>query len=120
MDDYRTLPAWKEGMSFAHAVYAALEVAGIKEGEQGKRLRKAAVAIPSLIAETCLELMGREPEEALFLAESKLAEVIRLLDDPELASLSEPERDALIKDAERLLKEIGEMRTERISARSPS
>src|SRR5438105_8495668 len=120
MYDYRTLPAWKEGMSFAHAVYAALEVAGIKEGEQGRRLRKAAVAIPSLIAETCLELMGREPEEALFLAEGKLAEVIRLLHDPELAALSPPERNALIGDAERLSKEIGEMRSERLATRNPS
>ena len=79
MSGYKNLPTWKRGMSFAHTVYAAVEAAGAKGTEAGTRLRKAAVSVPSLVGEAFLDLPGSDVEEALGLAETKLAEVASLL-----------------------------------------
>ncbi len=93
MSDYKSLPIWKRGMTLAHAVYAAIEGAGLKETEEGQRLRKAAVSVPSLIGEAFLETTVREPDEAVFLASARIEEIRRLLSSPPIASrLSESDR----------------------------
>jgi four helix bundle protein len=107
VSDYKNLPLWKRGMSLAHAVYATVEEAGLKESEAGRRLRKAAVSVPSLVGEAFLDLSGREVDEALTLAYSKLAEVARLLtDEPALLPIPQPDRTALLADVQALRLEL--------------
>src|SRR5262245_26956509 len=100
MGGYKSLPAWKRGMGLAHAVYAAAEEAGLRESEAGRRLKKAAVSVPSLIGEAYLE-SGRS--EALFLATGRLAELERLLqEDASLRSLPEADRLNLLAEVDLL------------------
>jgi four helix bundle protein len=114
MSEYKNLPVWKRGMTLAHGVYAAVEMAGVKGTEAGKRLRKAAVSVPSLVGEAFLDLSGRDADEALTLAESKLAEVARLLgEDPALASIGEAERAGLLADVEALRADLEMVKLER-------
>src|SRR5512143_2094550 len=97
MSDYKSLPAWKRGMALAHTVYAAAEVAGVSASDAGRRLRKAAVSVPSLIGEAYLDAGGRDAEEALFLAQGRIAEVERLLaSEADLSAIPENERLALL------------------------
>jgi four helix bundle protein len=79
MSDYKNLPAWKHAISLAHQVYGALEEAQLSRAPEGLRLRRAAVAVPSLIAEGFLNVTGRDLAEALLLALGKLEEVRTLL-----------------------------------------
>ncbi len=102
-------------MSFAHAVYAAVESAGLKETEEGRRLRKAAVSIPSLIAEASLDLTGRDRDEVLFMADSKLGEVGRLLEEACQKLLPESERVSLLAEIDLLAGELAGLREARVS-----
>ncbi len=114
MSDYKNLPVWKKGMTFAHTVYAAVEVAGVKGSDAGKRLRKAAVSVPSLVGEAFLDLSGKDVVEALSLADSKLAEVARLLsDDPALVSIGGSERTGLLDDIESLRADLEALKLQR-------
>lgn len=98
MTDYKSLPAWKQAMSVAHTIYAVVDEAGLKTTESGQRIRKAAVSVPSLIAEAFLDLSGRDREDVLFQAESKLSEVARLLSDESLQTALPADRDGLIRE----------------------
>jgi four helix bundle protein len=114
MSEYKNLPVWKKGMTFAHTVYAAVEVAGVKGSDAGKRLRKAAVSVPSLVGEAFLDLSGKDVDEALALADSRLAEVARLLgEDPALASIGDAERADLLDDILSLRADIETLKLER-------
>src|SRR5512141_274076 len=110
---YKNLPTWKRGMSFAHTVYAAVEAAGAKGTEAGTRLRKAAVSVPSLVGEAFLDLPGSDVEEALGLAETKLAEVARLLtSEPALDGIPAADRESLLSDLSALRAELAQLREE--------
>lgn len=114
MSDYKSLPAWKRGMALAHGVYAAAEVAGLSSSEAGKRLRKAAVSVPSLIGEAYLDAGGRDAGEALFLAQGRIAEVERLLaSERELGAIPESERLALLAEIDLLKEDVEELRLAR-------
>ena len=114
MSDYKNLPLWKKGMTLAHSVYAAVEMAGVKGSDAGKRLRKAVVSVPSLVGEAFLDLSGRDADEALTLAESRLAEVARLLgEDAALASIGEAERAGILSDINELQADLAGVRAAR-------
>jgi four helix bundle protein len=114
MSDFKSLPAWKRGMALAHTVYAAAEVAGLSGSDAGKRLRKAAVSVPSLIGEAYLDASGREAEEALFLAQGRIAELERLLaSDAELAAIPETDRLSLLAEIDLLKSDLEELRLAR-------
>ncbi len=114
MSEYKNLPTWKRGMSFAHTVYAAVEAAGAKGTDAGTRLRKAAVSVPSLVGEAFLDLSGSDVAEALGLAEAKLAEVASLLtSEPALESIPEADREGLLADLSDLRAELAQLRVAR-------
>jgi four helix bundle protein len=109
--DYKNLPTWKRGMSFAHTVYAAVEASGAKGTEAGTRLRKAAVSVPSLVGEAFLDLSGSDVTEALSLAETKLAEVASLLtSESALGAIPEADRESLLADLSVLRAELVQLR----------
>jgi four helix bundle protein len=119
VSDYKNLPTWKRGMSFAHTVYAAVEAAGAKGTDAGTRLRKAAVSVPSLVGEAFLDLSGGDVTEALGLAEAKLAEVASILtSEPALESLPEADRESLLADLSALRAELAQLRAERSGERT--
>jgi four helix bundle protein len=119
VSDYKNLPTWKRGMSFAHTVYAAVEAAGAKGTDAGTRLRKAAVSVPSLVGEAFLDLSGGDVTEALGLAEAKLAEVASILtSEPTLESLPEADRESLLADLSALRAELAQLRAERSGERT--
>lgn len=114
MSDYKNLPTWKRGMSFAHTVYAAVEAAGAKGTEAGTRLRKAAVSVPSLVGEAFLELSGTDVTEALSLAERKLSEVANILtSQPALIQIPDADRESLLADLTTLRAELAQLRAGR-------
>lgn len=110
MTDYKSLPAWKRAMSIARSVYACVDEAGMKQSEPGKRLRKAAVSVPSLIAEAFLDVTGRDEDEALFLAGGRLSEVARLLGE---ANLTDPDRVSLLSEIELLTHDLEDLKAAR-------
>ena len=120
MSDYKNLPTWKRGMSFAHTVYAAVEAAGAKGTDAGTRLRKAAVSVPSLVGEAFLDLSGADVTEALSLAERKLAErklaeVANLLtSEPALVQIPDADRESLLADLNALRAELAQLRADRL------
>lgn len=119
VSEYKNLPMWKRGMSFAHTVYAAVEAAGAKGTDAGTRLRKAVVSVPSLVGEAFLDLSGGDVTEALGLAEAKLAEVASLLtSEPALESIPEADRDGLLADLSALRAELAQLRAERSGERT--
>jgi len=98
-------------MGLAHTVYATAAQAGLSDCDAGKRLRKAAVSVPSLIGEAYLDPGGREAEEALFLALGRLAEVERLLaDEPALLEIPETDRLSLLAEIALLKEDLDELR----------
>ncbi|MEO6326047.1 MAG: hypothetical protein ABIT01_19080 [Thermoanaerobaculia bacterium] len=111
MTDYKSLPAWKRGMTLAHAVYAAADEAGLSQTDVGRRLRKTSVQIPSLIGEAFLDAGGREAGEALFLAAARLGELERLLADAaSVAAIPRDEREGLVADIATLQAELETLR----------
>jgi four helix bundle protein len=113
VSDYKNLPTWKRGMSFAHTVYAAVEASGAKGTEAGTRLRKAAVSVPSLVGEAFLELSGTDVTEALALAEKKLAEVATLLTSEPALQIPDADREGLLADLDALRAELAQLRADR-------
>ncbi len=110
MTDYKTLPAWKRGMTLAHAIYAAAEEAGLNQSDLGRRLRKTSVQIPSLIGEAFLDAGGREAGEALFLATARLGELQRLLAEEASSAISADERGVLMGEISSLQDDLDALR----------
>lgn len=114
MSEYKNLPTWKRGMTFAHTVYAAVEASGAKGTEAGTRLRKAAVSVPSLVGEAFLDLSGGDVTEALGLADAKLEEVANILTrEPALESIPLADREGLLADLSALRAELAQLRAAR-------
>ncbi len=87
-----------------------MDEAGLKKTEPGKRLRKAAVSVPSLIAEAFLDVTGRDETEALFLAGGRLSEVALLLGQ---SSVLETDRLSLLSDIELLTQDLEDLKAAR-------
>ena len=107
MIDVRETPAWRKAIGLAHEVCAALEDAGEVAGDSGQRLRRAALAVPSLVADAFLDTGAADCRERLSDAASRVAELRQLLRTPELRRVVPgPESDALLAEAEALAMEI--------------
>ena len=105
--DVRETPAWRKAIGLAHEVCAALEDAGDLPGDSGQRLRRAALAVPSLVAEAFLDTGPRDCRERLSDAAARVAELRLLLRGSELRRfVPGPEADALLAEAEALGMEI--------------
>ncbi len=99
--DVRETPAWRKAIGLAHGVCAALP------GDSGQRLRRAALAVPSLVADAFLDTGAQDCRDRLSDAAARVAELRRLLRTPELRALVPgPESDALLAEAESLSMEI--------------
>jgi four helix bundle protein len=107
MMDVRETPAWRKAIGLAHEVCAALEGAGDLAGDSGHRLRRAALAVPSLVADAFLDTGAADCRERLSDAAARVAELRQLLRTPELRRcVPGPEADALLTEAEALAMEI--------------
>lgn len=105
--DVRETPAWRKALGLAHEVCVALEGAGDLPGDSGQRLRRAALAVPSLVADAFLETGARDCRERLADAAARVAELEQLLRAPELRRfVPGPEADALLAETEALAGEI--------------
>ncbi len=105
--DVRETPAWRKAVGFAHEVCATLEDAASDPGDSGQRVRRAALAVPSLVADAFLNTNAQDCHERLSAAASRVAEVRLLLRSPEFRLLVPgPEADALLSEAEFLAAEI--------------
>ena len=105
--DVRETPAWKRAIGLAHEVCATLEDAGDFPGDSGQRLRRAALAVPSLVADAFLDSDARDCRERLSDAAARVAEVRQLIRSPEFRLLVPgPEADDLLAEAEALTSEI--------------
>jgi len=105
--DVRTTPAWRKAIGLAHEVCAALETARDLPGDAGPRLRRAALAIPSLFADAFLDTDARTCHERLADAATQVSELTQLLGTPELRKyVPGPEADVLLSEAESLAIEI--------------
>jgi hypothetical protein len=116
MSDYKSLPAWKRGMTLAHAIYAAADQAGLSQTDLGRRLRKTSVQIPSLIGEAFLDAGGREAGEALSLAGARLGELECLLvEEASAGAIPSDERAALRQEIAILQVELDTFRVPKIA-----
>ncbi len=105
--DVRETPAWRKAIGLAHEVCAALEGAGDLPGDSGQRLRRAALAVPSLVADAFLETGAGDCRERLSAAAGRVAELRLLLLAPELRRfVPGPEAESLLAEAEALAGEI--------------
>lgn len=105
--DVRETPAWRKAIGLAHEVCAALEGAGDLPGDSGQRLRRAALAVPSLVADAFLETGAGDCRERLSDAAARVAELGLLLQGPDLRRfVPGPEADGLLAEAESLAGEI--------------
>ena len=95
--DVRETPAWRKALGLAHEVCAALEGAGDLPGDSGQRLRRAALAVPSLVADAFLDTGAGDCRERLSDAAARVAELRQLLLSPELRLfVPGPEADELL------------------------
>ena len=105
--DVRETPTWRRALGLAHEVCAALEGAGDLPGDSGPRLRRAALAVPSLVADAFLDTGASDCRQRLSDAAARVAELRYLLRTPELRLfVPGPEADALLAEAEALAEEI--------------
>ncbi len=94
-------------MTLAHGVCAAAE--GVGSAEEARLARRAAVSVPSLVAEALFEARGAGAEEALARAASQIGELRSLLEAwPASSKVPEPERLSLLADAALLSEELEE------------
>ncbi len=108
--DVRETPAWKRAIGLAHEVCAALEERDGLPGDSSLRLRRAALAVPSLVADAFLGPDAADCRERLSDAATRVAELRRLLRAPEIRSyVPGPEADALLAEAEALAAEIRDL-----------
>ncbi len=106
MGDYRRLPAWTRALGLAHALCAALEGAGLKHAPETAAIRRAAVSVPSLVAEAHLE-STREAGAVLRSALDRLDEIRALLGrDPFRSRLPEADRRALLSEVDQVSVEV--------------
>ncbi len=105
--DVRETPAWRKALGLAHEVCVALEGAGDLRGDSVQRLRRAALAVPSLVADAFLGTDARDCRDRLSDAAARVGELRQLLRSPELRRVVPgPEADALLTEAEALDLEI--------------
>lgn len=105
--DVRETPAWRKALGLAHEVCVALEGSGGLPGDSGQRLRRAALAVPSLIADAFLETGAGDCRARLAAAAGRVDELRLLLLSPELRLfVAGPEADELLAEAEVLAGEI--------------
>jgi len=105
--DVRETPAWRRAIGLAHEVCAALEERTDLPGDSGLRLRRAALAVPSLVADAFLDTGAGDCRARLSDAAARVAELRQLLRTPELRMfVPGPEADALLAEAEALAQEI--------------
>ena len=105
--DVRETPAWRKAIGLAHEVCVALEDARDLPGDSGQRLRRAALAVPSLVADAFLDTGPRDCRERLSDAAARVAELRQMLRSPELRLfVPAPDADALLTEAEALALEI--------------
>jgi len=105
--DVRETPAWRKAIGLAHEVCATLEDAADLPLDSGQRLRRAALAVPSLVADAFLDTGAGDCRERLSDAAERVAELRLLLRGPELRMfVPGPEADALLQEAEALAMEI--------------
>jgi four helix bundle protein len=101
--DHARGPAWRRGMELAHTVCAAVAGGALARTDEGQRLRKAAVSVPSLVGEALLDLNASDAATALSQASAKLSEVALLLAiEPVRQSIGDAERDSLLGEIEAL------------------
>ncbi len=99
-------------MDLAHTVCAAVAAGALAGTEAGRRLRKAAVSVPSLVEEAFVDLAAPDAAEALSLASARLSEVADLLSlEPVRQSIDEAERSCLIAEIEALRAELENLRS---------
>ncbi len=98
-------------MEFAHTVCAAVAGGPLGGTDAGRKLRTAAVSVPSLVGEAFLDQGGAEAARSLQAAAEKLAEVAGILSlDPVRQALGEPERTALLTEIDSLRAELDVLR----------
>ncbi len=111
MDAHGRIPTWRRGLEFAHTVCAAVAGGPLGGTDAGRRLRSAAVSVPSLVGEAFLDQGAAEAARSLLAAAEKLAEVAGILSlDPIRQALGEPERMALLREIESLRAELDLLR----------
>lgn len=111
MADHGRIPTWRRGMEFAHTVCAAVAGGPLGGTDAGRRLRKAAVSVPSLVGQAFLDQGASEAARSLLAAAEKLAEVAGILAlDPIRQALGEPERAALLREIDSLRAELDVLR----------
>jgi len=109
--DHGGIPAWRRGIDLAHSVCAAVAEGPLSSSDAGRRLRRAAVSVPSLVGEAFLDLTAKPAADALAQASEKLQEVSSLLTlDPVRRSLPEGDREALLLQIEALRAELADLR----------
>ncbi len=107
MGDYRSLPAWRRAVGLAHVLCAALEDAEPSEREAAHPLRRAALSIPSLVADAFLDSGPMEARDALAEAIAHLAEIRRFLGEgPAVPALPGVDRAVLVAEMETLASEL--------------
>ena len=105
--DVRETPAWRKALVLAHEVCAVLEGAGDLPGDSGSRLRRAALAVPSLVADAFLDTGAGDCRQRLSDAAARVAELRQLLLSSELRLfVPGPEAESLLSEAEVLAGEI--------------
>ncbi len=87
---------WKRGMRLAHTLYAAIEAAGLGETEAGIKIRKCALAVPSLLDESFNDFRSSDPFASLEQAENCIANMKLVLSAAPLAGALDPSDLALL------------------------
>ena len=99
--DVRETPAWRKAIGLAHEVCATLEDAADLPGDSGQRLRRAALAVPSLVADAFLDTGPADCRERLGAAAPRVAELPQPLRAPATPPVVPgPEGAALPAEAE--------------------
>jgi four helix bundle protein len=109
--DHARGPAWRRGMELAHTVCAAVAGGALARTDEGQRLRKAAVSVPSLVGEAFLDQGAADASRSLGAAAEKLAEVGGILSlDAVRDALGESEQAALLREIDLLRAELDVLR----------
>jgi four helix bundle protein len=91
-----------------------LEEGAVPQRESADRLRRAAVSIPSLVAEAFLDTETNDPVEVLARACARLGEVQDLLArEPLATAMPDEDRQGLLDQIERLVGELERLRVSR-------
>lgn len=111
MADHGRIPTWRRGMEIAHTVCAAVAEGSLGGTDAGRKLRKAALSVPSLVGEAFLDQGAAGTARSLLAAGEKLAEVAGILSlDTIRQAFGEPERAALLGEIDALRAELDVLR----------